>query len=357
MNAARLQVRRVQSALGLALVGALLLLSVATGEARAATVPPRPSGDGDTGGLDDLLLVGIELVDCDGLYGTGKAVLDLGVPARIEDPDDAAATVSNPEFEDLQSAVRDAFQDDGFIVPAFRAVPLIELVENHPAEFGSLAATTTGSELVILVTTCVEGVTVFPAAIVSAVAVPVVGLGTCTGEVPLVDADDLDIFVEIELLLAAAADPLGCGEPADPADPAVTPVPSALTLSCEPTVVTVGQQVTCEVSGGDPNATMLWSASTSPAFAGQGVTLGPDGRGGFAFTVPASAGGRVITVELVGWSRSALVQVAGAPLVPTGVPAGEGNGPLRGSLLVAAGLLSMALVRSRNGRSTVGLDG
>jgi hypothetical protein len=110
--------------------------------------------------------------------------------------------------------------------------------------------------------------------------------------------------------------------------PVVVPV-STLALSCDPASVSPGAVVTCMVTGGDPEVEILWRASASPAFAGQGVRLDAEGRGSFSFRVPGTVTSDEVLVELVEWDRTATVMVSG-PLVPTSVPAGQGSpsGPL-----------------------------
>jgi hypothetical protein len=130
--------------------------------------------------------------------------------------------------------------------------------------------------------------------------------------------------------------------------PVASVVPaSTLALTCEPAVASIGGTVTCTVSGGDPAATILWGASSSSAFAGQGVTLGSDGRGTFTFQVPAAVGDGPVLVELVDWDRTFTVTMSGT-LVPVGVPAGEGTST-RGLLaaLVAFAAAIGLLVRRR----------
>jgi len=121
--------------------------------------------------------------------------------------------------------------------------------------------------------------------------------------------------------------------------PVVVPV-SMLALVCEPAVVSPGAVVICMVTGGDPGIEILWRASASPAFAGQGVRLDADGRGSFSFRVPATVTSGEVLVELVEWDRTATVMVSGPP-VPTSVPAGQGSPSgrlvLLGLVLLGAG--------------------
>jgi hypothetical protein len=95
-------------------------------------------------------------------------------------------------------------------------------------------------------------------------------------------------------------------------------------LSCSPDPVQVGAVVTCEITRGDPGIDILWRASYNPAFASRGVKLDGQGRGTFTFVVPVGARGLPVTVELVEWNRSAVVNVSGGP-IPSSVPAGTGQ--------------------------------
>jgi hypothetical protein len=365
MTYVRVVFRRAESAVILTLAGALLLLSVATGEARAATVTPVPSGGEDADGIDGLTFVDAAPT-CSGLYGVGKVVIDLGVPAEIEDPGDPSAMIVNPAFaEALSSAASDSLillDGDASAVGetsvAFSVV-VVCAQDVGPDDLSDFATFDAPFEVALDIDTgdvaCSGdlhmGGWLTPDTIESGpgpdeVLVRVDGE---TWQYFTTGDDEGDAFETAFGLTteAAMADVLDCTRSTSAA-----PV-SRLALACEPTVVSVGQRVTCEVTGGDPNVTILWSASASPAFAGQGVTLGADGRGSFSFVVPASARGRAITVELVDWDRSALVQVAGTAIVPSSVPAGDGGGLQRGLLLAGVALLSAAVVRSRRGRGVL----
>jgi alpha-tubulin suppressor-like RCC1 family protein len=123
----------------------------------------------------------------------------------------------------------------------------------------------------------------------------------------------------------------------------VAPVP-AVTVGCTPAAgaITVGTEVTCTVTGGDPGSEILWRAAINPVIAEAGVTLDADGTGTFAFTVPSSALGAALTVELVEWTAPVTLGVVGAgALVPTRMPAGEGPWP-GGEALALVGLLAVA---------------
>ena len=135
---------------------------------------------------------------------------------------------------------------------------------------------------------------------------------------------------------------LPCGGPATlPVVDPPAPVASGPSVSCAPDALTVGTEVTCTVTGGDPGIDILWRAAVNPVIASEGVTLDADGRGTFDFTVPASAAGSVVTVELVEWTTpvaiggGAVVGGVGGP-VPTSVPAGEGGGGPVGLLALIA---------------------
>ena len=125
------------------------------------------------------------------------------------------------------------------------------------------------------------------------------------------------------------------------------PVPSGPAVSCSPDVLTVGTAITCTVTGGDPGIDILWRAAVNPVIAEAGVTLDADGRGEFTFTVPASAAGRVVTVELVDWTApvaiggGAVVGGPGGP-VPSSVPAGEG-GAVPGGLYALLGVVAFVV--------------
>lgn len=123
-----------------------------------------------------------------------------------------------------------------------------------------------------------------------------------------------------------------------------------LALACSPDPVVPGGEVTCRVSGGDPNIDILWRASLDEPFASQGVTLDAAGAGTFTFTAPADADGRSILVELVEWSVDASVAVSGET-VPSSLPAGGGTDepPLAAlaAVVVLAGALAGRMIRRR----------
>lgn len=363
--------RESQRVVALSVVGALLLIAVATGDAEAMMLGPQGDGDGDGDGEDADGIDGLTIVastpTCSGLYGVGKTVIDLGVPAV---PDDESPWMLDPVFEAAMATAGQSPLDDILGAEAHGSTSVIfEVIVCvlDPTPPGLFKDFTAPFELAFNIVTD-EGVACSGDLHMASWATPETvedsggeqddwlfrgpgskwGYAGPTADVPSVkDMKDAAYDLSKE---AAKADVLDCT--GSTSTVAAAPV-SRLGLSCEPTVASVGQRVTCEVTGGDPNATILWSASASPAFAGQGVTLDADGGGSFVFVVPASARGRAITVELVEWDRSALVQVAGAAIVPSSVPAGEGSGPQRGLLLVGVALLSAAGVRSRRGRGVL----
>ncbi len=126
-------------------------------------------------------------------------------------------------------------------------------------------------------------------------------------------------------------------EPLAPApDPEAARV--SITVSCTPAPagVFVGTEVACIVTGGDPDIEILWRAAVNPTIAEAGVTLDTNGSGTFAFTVPSSALGAALTVELVAWTAPLMLGTVGPASgadggpIPTSVPAGEG--PRQGGL-------------------------
>lgn len=123
----------------------------------------------------------------------------------------------------------------------------------------------------------------------------------------------------------------------EPTPPPAEPIPR-LALNCTPDPVVAGSAVSCDVSNGDANIDILWSATTVIGVAAsRGVTLDVSGTATFAFVAPSGA--QAIDVELVAWGVSDSVQVVGGP-VPSAVPAGEG----RGGTLPAVPLLALATV-------------
>lgn len=119
--------------------------------------------------------------------------------------------------------------------------------------------------------------------------------------------------------------------------PAVTIAPAT---TCTPVPPLVGDVVTCSVTGGDPGIDILWEVAFNPVVAEGAVTLDARGGGTFAFTVPAVAFGRELTVELVAWTAPQSLGVVGGP-APAMVPAGQGP---RSPLAAILGPLALVAV-------------
>jgi surface protein len=137
--------------------------------------------------------------------------------------------------------------------------------------------------------------------------------------------------------------------------PVVTPTPtqaSGPSLACLPAVLTVGQRVSCTVSGADAGIEILWRAAYNPVFASAGMRIGANGTGTLTFTIPAAAVGSELSVELVEWMAPMSLGVVGGP-VPRSVPAGDGPGgllaavrsPIVGLMTVALMIAPILLVR------------
>ena len=115
-----------------------------------------------------------------------------------------------------------------------------------------------------------------------------------------------------------------------------TAAPSAPSLSCTPQELSVGEIVTCQVTGGEPNSGIVWSAAAGDdEIASETVQTGSDGTGTFSFVVPAAALGQALTVDLVASTQPVALGVVGGP-APASVPAGEGSVPTPLALLLAA---------------------
>lgn len=131
-----------------------------------------------------------------------------------------------------------------------------------------------------------------------------------------------------------------------------SPAATGPTLTCAPAEPIAGGSLTCVVSSADPDIDILWRAADGDQTFDGVVRTGSDGTGTFSLTVPRSAFGRTLTVELVAWLAPQPVGVV-RPVVPSRIPAGEGSArsplgvPLGVALSVAFGLLSVALLRSR----------
>jgi hypothetical protein len=135
---------------------------------------------------------------------------------------------------------------------------------------------------------------------------------------------------------------------------AAAPAPGA-TVSC--TAPVVGAVVTCDLQS-DPNVEFVWEASTNPVFASGVVTTNAAGVGRFVFTVPASALGQPVLVEIVEWTAATSIGIAAGP-VPTSVPSGGGPRAPAGDLLVlgVAVLGAALLVRLPTRRATRSAEG
>jgi hypothetical protein len=114
-------------------------------------------------------------------------------------------------------------------------------------------------------------------------------------------------------------------------------------VSCSAPVA--GAAVTCDLTS-DPGVDFVWQASTNPVFATGVVTTDATGKGQFAFTVPVSALGQPVMVEIVAWTAASSIGVASG-LVPTSVPSGGGPRVPRGELLVLGVVLLGAVVLVR----------
>jgi hypothetical protein len=121
---------------------------------------------------------------------------------------------------------------------------------------------------------------------------------------------------------------------------------SSLTLTCTPGLMRVGSQVTCTVTGGARDVTILWRAAYNPDFAGEGVTLDANGSGTFVFTVPRAALGSRLTVELVAWTAPLDLGIVEGP-APASVPAG--GGPLPSRTATVLGLLGLMALLTLHG--------
>ena len=97
-------------------------------------------------------------------------------------------------------------------------------------------------------------------------------------------------------------------------------------VACTPADPSIGETVTCDVSGGDPDIDILWRAAADDAPLDEGaVRIGPDGLGTFTFVATEVAPGQTLSVELVAWTQPVAVGTVGGPQ-PTVVRAGEGFG-------------------------------
>ena len=127
--------------------------------------------------------------------------------------------------------------------------------------------------------------------------------------------------------------------------PAGTPVWNP-TLACTPDPYRAGETVTCSVTNGPPNFSILWNASGDGVnFAGQGVLLDANGSGTFTFTAPRASGTRV---ELVDWGVVDRLSRTDNPL-PARIPAGDG--PWQAPLLLVVLTLAVFGLLNRAARS------
>lgn len=95
------------------------------------------------------------------------------------------------------------------------------------------------------------------------------------------------------------------------------------TAACRPAAVRVGDVVTCDVAGGPADAELLWRATAEDEIEAGPVRLDGAGAGTFRFTVPASALGRDLAVELVAWTPPQVLGIV-TPAQPTVIRAGGG---------------------------------
>jgi len=200
------------------------------------------------------------------------------------------------------------------------------------ASFGPFALTGTGSTTMFVVGFDADGDAVWADALDTSADGFSVGFGlvqTGAGSIFAVGKTTASPEQAIRVLYATAS-----------ASAAEEAAGSTIALSCMPTPVRVGTEVTCEVSGGDPDIDVLWQAANSQTFAGEGVTLDAAGSGSFGFTVPAAVLGEELTVELVEWLAPLSLGVVDGP-APTAVPAGGGPLPVwpLAALALAGGLV------------------
>jgi len=149
-----------------------------------------------------------------------------------------------------------------------------------------------------------------------------------------------EAFVRIDPL---SPDPCPRGtSTSDVGDTAGSGTGPAIELACTWPQLAVGAQVTCTVRGGPVDAELLWHALVNPVVAGGAVVLDGAGAGTFTFTVPRTALGQPLAVELVEWRAPVLLGTVTAA-VPTGVPAGLG-GDARGGIVGGGAGVASALV-------------
>jgi hypothetical protein len=135
---------------------------------------------------------------------------------------------------------------------------------------------------------------------------------------------DPDVGNISALMIHVAPDPLDDGEDDDSERPTVGQNgEGGLAVACSPTVVRVGETITCSVSRGPADVDVRWRAAYNPVFAEGVMRLGADGTGSVSFVVPRAAIGAEVTLEFMAWTSPLVIGVAGSE-VPTSVPAGEG---------------------------------
>lgn len=177
---------------------------------------------------------------------------------------------------------------------------------------------------------------------VAGTTVTLVALGDCT----LTADQDGDTDY---LAAAQATTTFTVGEPLP--EPVPTPGASPV-LTCSPPAVATGVEVTCTVTGGDPDVDVLWSAERDGRDLRRGVRLDAEGRAVFTFIAPDGSG--PLDVRLVGWGAEVRLAVADA-VVPTVVRAGGGpqNGlDERWGGVALALLLGVGAALRRRGRVT-----
>lgn len=345
----------------LTVLGAVLLASVAAGEARAATVTP-PDVDPTPG--DDLLRP-VGGPTCTGNFGFGKTFAGLvGLPEGEGWEIDEVTYSIGSDFEDfiLDITLDEAGGEVSLEVAAYGCFGVRPTASQPPPTFDvvfTLASDASGEEAI-----CEMVVPSMWVILDERFDFGNTGIGDegqydvwVMGASPSVESfvfentqtplqqgaieDDLNASIDNALLASfVEIDCDGGGGTVVP----VTPV-SALALACEPAVAAVGSLVTCSVTGGDPGIDILWRASAASDVAAGPVTLDAAGRGTFSFTVPASAGDGPIVVDLVDWGRTATVVMSGS-LVPSQVPAG-GGAPFGRAALTLLALLGAGLVAAR----------
>ena len=139
----------------------------------------------------------------------------------------------------------------------------------------------------------------------------------------------------------------GAPPPAPPAEPVAPAEPPA--LACQPSPARAGAEVTCVVTGGDPDLSILWLAVAGSEVGRAGVTLDDAGQGSFSFELPSPVSADLLSVELVEWGVSTTLPVAGP--APTVVAAGgapvDGPVPLVGAVAFLLALIVVMTIGRR----------